>query len=230
MTDGEAPRRRGRPPRLSVEERREAVLDAALELFATTGRSAVSVDAVAARAGVQKPSVYRLYPSKDELYRAAVAREVDRFTAWVDECYGGSTDLPLEDRIRARATGVVAHAGSHRVGMTLLVRALRSWPDEDLSVGVELRQRVLDVLARFATVESRRDGVDVGPAADAIAVITFGLTQAVVELVVEDRGWSTDALGELLAETTVAAFTRTSPAMWLAMMAPEPRRGTPGQI
>src|SRR3954452_12118151 len=48
-----------------------AILDAALAEYAERGLDGFSVDAVAARAGVSKATIYRRYPSKVELVVAA---------------------------------------------------------------------------------------------------------------------------------------------------------------
>lgn len=48
------------------------VLEATLEEFARVGYSALSIEAVAQRAGVNKTTVYRRWPTKAELVRAAL--------------------------------------------------------------------------------------------------------------------------------------------------------------
>lgn len=48
------------------------VLEATLEEFARVGYSALSVEAVAQRAGVNKTTIYRRWPTKAELVRAAL--------------------------------------------------------------------------------------------------------------------------------------------------------------
>ena len=60
---------RGRP-RSSEAER--AILDATVALYAERGMAGLSVEAVAARAGVAKTTIYRRWPSKEELVLAAV--------------------------------------------------------------------------------------------------------------------------------------------------------------
>jgi AcrR family transcriptional regulator len=65
--DGEATAdtpRRGRP---RSEKARHAILDAAAELLLLRGLGAVSMDAVAERAGVSKATIYRWWPSKERL-------------------------------------------------------------------------------------------------------------------------------------------------------------------
>jgi AcrR family transcriptional regulator len=60
--------------RKSAEERREAVLDAALEEFAARGLDGASTDAIAAAAGISQPYVFRLFGTKKELFMAVISR------------------------------------------------------------------------------------------------------------------------------------------------------------
>lgn len=62
-------RDRGRP---STPFLRERILSSAMFLFAQTEFDRVTIDEVAARAGVGKGSVYRQFGSKEELYAGAV--------------------------------------------------------------------------------------------------------------------------------------------------------------
>jgi len=55
---------RGRP---RSEPARQAILAAAADLLLTRGLAAVSMDAVAARAGVSKATIYRWWPTKETL-------------------------------------------------------------------------------------------------------------------------------------------------------------------
>lgn len=64
-TAGSGPARaRGRP---RSEPARQAILAAAAELLLARGLAAVSMDAVAARAGVSKATIYRWWPTKETL-------------------------------------------------------------------------------------------------------------------------------------------------------------------
>ena len=62
------------PKRKSAEERREAVLDAALVEFAEHGLHGASTEAIAAEAGISQPYVFRLFGTKKELFVAVVNR------------------------------------------------------------------------------------------------------------------------------------------------------------
>jgi AcrR family transcriptional regulator len=65
-----APRPPGRPRSARVDE---AILSAARAELAERGYARMSVDAVAARAGVSKPTVYLRHPTKADLATAAIA-------------------------------------------------------------------------------------------------------------------------------------------------------------
>src|ERR1700730_14033353 len=69
--DEQVPARRPGRPRSERAER--AILDAALELFAESGVGGVCIEAVAARAGVGKATIYRRWPGKEDLLLDALA-------------------------------------------------------------------------------------------------------------------------------------------------------------
>ncbi|MEV8376880.1 TetR/AcrR family transcriptional regulator [Kribbella sp. NPDC056861] len=69
-----SPSSRGRPRGSDTRQ----LLDLARELFTEQGFRGTTMDAVAARAHVSKQSLYRDYPSKDELYSAVVRDWVER--------------------------------------------------------------------------------------------------------------------------------------------------------
>ncbi len=78
------------PGRPRSEEADRAILDSAIEVFAESGLDGVTVEGVAARAGVGKATIYRRYPGKVELVIAAAtalceAEAPDVDTGAVDE-------------------------------------------------------------------------------------------------------------------------------------------------
>ncbi len=64
--------------RMSADERRESIIEAALAEFAHTGFHGTSTDAIAARAGISQPYLFRLFGTKKELFLAAVERGFGR--------------------------------------------------------------------------------------------------------------------------------------------------------
>ena len=80
------------------ERRKQArpgeLLDAALNLFVEKGFAAPRVEAVAARAGVSKGTLFLYFSSKEELFKAVVRENISgRFIEWNEEfaAFEGST-------------------------------------------------------------------------------------------------------------------------------------------
>ena len=69
--DKTAPPRR---TRLTAEQRRESILNAATEVFAAAGYRAAKVSDVAARIGVSEPVIFQNFGSKEALYAAVLDR------------------------------------------------------------------------------------------------------------------------------------------------------------
>jgi AcrR family transcriptional regulator len=64
--------------RHTAEDRREAVLDAAVKEFAASGYHAASTTAIARRAGISQPYIYALFPNKEALFLACQERSTRR--------------------------------------------------------------------------------------------------------------------------------------------------------
>jgi len=77
----EPQQRRRYAPRLPPEERREQLLDAALDLILEGGIVAASMEAVARASGVTKPVVYGVFPDRGALLQTLLAREEQRALA-----------------------------------------------------------------------------------------------------------------------------------------------------
>jgi AcrR family transcriptional regulator len=85
--------------RISSEERRDQVIDAAVKEFAATGFHATSTTAIAKRAGISQPYVYALFPNKRELFLAANAEVKERIRGAFAEAARGLEST--EDRLDA---------------------------------------------------------------------------------------------------------------------------------
>jgi len=60
--------------RKSKDERREEILDAAMEVFAEQGYQGASTEEIARRAGISQPYVFRLFGTKKDLFIAVDTR------------------------------------------------------------------------------------------------------------------------------------------------------------
>lgn len=66
---------------MGVDQRRQQLIAVALELFSHRSPDEVSVDEIAAAAGISRPLVYHYFPGKQNLYEAALRRAADELAA-----------------------------------------------------------------------------------------------------------------------------------------------------
>jgi AcrR family transcriptional regulator len=92
-----------RTERRSAEERREAVLDAAIAEFAAYGLHGASTEAIARRVGISQPYIFRLFGTKQELFIAAAERVCDRILAVFRAAAASDPDHALDAMGRAYA-------------------------------------------------------------------------------------------------------------------------------
>jgi AcrR family transcriptional regulator len=68
---------------------RRQILDTAAELFFRQGYRAVGIDTIVAESGVAKMTLYRHFPSKDELIVAYLKESNEKFWEWFHESTAG---------------------------------------------------------------------------------------------------------------------------------------------
>lgn len=94
-------RKRGRPRVEGLpERRREQILAAATGIFARRGYPGTDLQIVAERLGVGKGTVYRYFPSKEELFLAAADRGMRLLRERIDAGAARASD-PLDKIVRA---------------------------------------------------------------------------------------------------------------------------------
>ena len=97
-------RRPGRPASDAVRERRqEEILQAAARLFAERGFAEADTQVLADMLGVGKGTIYRYFPSKRELFLAAVDWAMRQLKGAVDAAMAAAAD-PLEQMARVIET------------------------------------------------------------------------------------------------------------------------------
>jgi AcrR family transcriptional regulator len=158
-TDRRAPGR----PRSSAAD--EAILDAAAELFAEVGLEGLTMEGVAARAGVGKATIYRRYETKIELVVSAV------------RCYSNVGEPPPDTGstagdLRVLVDGLVVILSDTPVGRLIpILTAARTRVSElGLALGAitaERRERAAVVVRRAVDRGDLRAEVDVDLVIDA---------------------------------------------------------------
>jgi TetR/AcrR family transcriptional regulator, regulator of autoinduction and epiphytic fitness len=96
------------PAKLSFREqmhiaREDAIVSAVNRLLAEKGFEAMTVDEVAAEVGIAKASLYKHFPSKEDLAAAAMVRVMNRARAFLDSLQARDGDTPPIEQLRAVA-------------------------------------------------------------------------------------------------------------------------------
>jgi TetR/AcrR family transcriptional regulator len=91
-------------PAESMTDLDRTILDTARTVFETYGVRRANIEDVAARAGVSRSTIYRRFPTKDDLFEKVVRREAELFFSTLDQATTGRN--PQEAVIEAFALGV----------------------------------------------------------------------------------------------------------------------------
>jgi AcrR family transcriptional regulator len=96
----------GRPPVRSDEETLRVILDAASKEFQAAGYAGTGMTEIARRAGVSTKTLYRLIPTKAELFRQVIRRRIGTFVLAMDALEAAADDVAvgLERLLTAYAT------------------------------------------------------------------------------------------------------------------------------
>ena len=104
-------------------ERREEVLRAALAEFAVHGLEGTSTEAIARRIGISQPYVFRLFPSKKDLFLAAIDQCFDRVSAaFRDAAQNPDETADFSHHLGASRIGKKLHAMGHAYARLLAAR------------------------------------------------------------------------------------------------------------
>ena len=154
----------------SLRERRKAllrdeILEATHQLMAERGYAALSMDDLAARVGVSKPTLYNQFPTKDDLVAAMAIQLIERTFSQVVATGSAS---PLERLLRFLHTSVSLQI-AHRTN------TMQLWLPEVLDI-LERHQRSRDQLCRVdallvATIHEAIAAGEIDPAIDVASAV-----------------------------------------------------------
>ena len=143
--------------RVPAAERRDALVDAAVQEFAHGGLHGTPVARIARRVGVAQPYVFSLFASKRELFIAAVERAFEQtaqtFTRAAAE-FDPATAPPDSDVLSAMGNAYVEMLGSHRDYLMIQHQAYAACDEQ------EIRERVRHCYAGLVAHAKALSGAD----------------------------------------------------------------------
>ncbi|MBM7169377.1 TetR/AcrR family transcriptional regulator [Streptomyces sp. G44] len=104
--------------RMGVEERRQQLIGVALDLFSHRSPDDVSIDEIAAAAGISRPLVYHYFPGKLSLYEAALRRAAEDLA----ERFVEPREGPLGARLLRVMGRFLSFVDDHGPGFSALMR------------------------------------------------------------------------------------------------------------
>jgi AcrR family transcriptional regulator len=125
----------GREPRVRPGD----ILDAATDLFAEFGYSDAVTNDLIEKLGIGKGTIYRHYPSKRDLFLAAVDRVMTRQREYIDRAIAPVED-PI-DRIEAGTRAFLAFFAEHPKYVELLIQERALFRDRKTPTYFEHRER-----------------------------------------------------------------------------------------
>jgi AcrR family transcriptional regulator len=130
-----------RVARMSRDQRRAQLLEAANQVFTSKGYHAAAMDDIAETAGVSKPVLYQHFPSKLDLYLALLDASCERLIEVVEEALDATDD---------NAARVVATMGAFYDFVNSASGEFRFVFESDLTGERQVQQRLWQVNNRIA--------------------------------------------------------------------------------
>lgn len=129
-----------------AEQRRNRLVDAALDLFSARGIEATRVSDIAEAAGVAQGLLYHYFPGKDALLAAIIARHGP--VPIVRDLLTTSSEAPTRETLLRLSLRLYTLAQERRTFVRLFIREI-IWRPEALSIGMVVREQALTMLAGY---------------------------------------------------------------------------------
>ena len=180
------------------------ILAATMEELALTGYSALRIEDIATRAGVNKTTIYRRWPTKEELVRAGLLSMGDEDSFCAPNSGALRTDLLMVAR------KIIAIAGSPQ-GRSLSRVIVAEGPDSELMVIAKSLRDVHEAVIR-SMIEAAESRGELAPGID--AMLLFNVLSAIIHerLFLFRENIDDGFLNGLLDLLLLGASPRTRPA------------------
>jgi AcrR family transcriptional regulator len=140
--------------RMRAPERREQLLQVARKVFAKRGYHTVTMDEVAAEAGITKPILYDHFPSKRDLYRGLLEADLATLQKKIEKALESSPGN--RERIRASFQAYFDFMDEEGEGFRLLMKEAVGAEEEFRELVGRFREDVLSAVTEVMIRESQR--------------------------------------------------------------------------
>lgn len=202
-----------RTQRVDLQERADALLDAAAEILATSAPREVRIEEVARRAGVGKGTVYLHWDDREHLLLAVAAREA---IAILDTVVTAVRADPVEGALHRYLRRHFVEAVRRPILTSIFfadpteLSALAGHPARAELAAVK-RRAARDHLHALRGHRLLRPGLDLDDADYAMQAIAYGFFSSAPLLRHDDAAFSVDYQADRLAEVIRRSFEPTSP-------------------
>jgi AcrR family transcriptional regulator len=187
--------------RLQSAARRDALLDSVVALVRAKGVRVVSMEAVAERAGVSRPLVYKHFANRDELLAAAYRREASKLHQELAAEVASSGRV--EEMYRALLRGSI-RATVERGQIFTALRAAGGW---NRDIRREQRSRDRETVRAFAAVAARQYGLERRRSISATAVLLGALDAVLAQWRIDPTEENRETLEETYLAMVVGAYS-----------------------
>ena len=194
-----------------ARETRRSILDAAHELFVTTGYAATTIQAIAEQGGVAVQTVYAVFGNKRELLRQLIESTItgDDDPRPVDERPEAQAIAAEPDpKRRAQRDAAFSRSITERVAPIVRVATEAAASDPDLAAMMDevkaVRRREMIAAAQIL---AGPDGLRVDPD-EAAATLYVLYSPSVADMLMRDHGWSPKQYENWLAHMISASVIK----------------------
>ena len=209
-TAGTSAAKRARGPayeRLENDERRAQLLALGRAAFASRSYDEVSIDDLAAKAGLSKGLFYYYFPTKRDLYVAGLREIADEL---VERVNAVPTNLPPAERVRAGLDAYLEHISHHARAYVSLMRGGIGSDPEVAAVIEGVRRRLSD---RFLDGSPFKPMLAGNPKFESTLAGWIGFVEhATIDWCANPK-LSRDELRDLLSQILLAIMTAITPQL-----------------
>jgi AcrR family transcriptional regulator len=188
--------------RLQGEARRTSLVDAAARLLAAEGVDAVSMETVAAAAGVSRPLVYKHFANRSEVLAAVFRWQAARLDAAIVEAV--EREIGFEAKLRAAIGAIMQLMETPDAGLADLARA----GVDTRGFRQDQRARDLRTVHAFARLATEEFGLPRTEANAAMAILLTGIESVRAQWKARPTPRHRRFLEDLYVDVVVGGLTR----------------------